>query len=67
MSLSNPMQWPFEERWFAWRPVRTDSGIKWLCVVGKREHSDQGYNFLGQPYLTHYYTYFDLPKDNSTS
>ena len=28
------------EAWFAWRPVLTPDGWKWLCMVGRRWSTD---------------------------
>lgn len=35
--MSDVMQW---RPWFAWRPVRTNSGVAWLSMIERRWNND---------------------------
>lgn len=62
MSLENPLQYPQEDVWFAWYPVRVSGEYVWLKTIGRRTLEIGGTNFAGQPTYDGFYEYFNLEE-----
>ena len=55
---SNPFKMGYAELWYAWRPVHTDTGWKWLTKVHR--------TMFGQRYLKSVYYIYTEHKETTS-
>ena len=56
---SDMLKYGYAPLWFAWYPVRTESGLKWLTKVHKQMQSNGATSIFGQRYMQYYDRYYD--------